>query len=668
VLQEVHLRKFIVVHIAQLIIIIMVNKSKAVRITTPNVIVNNRGSSQKAAVPSTKVSRRSRRRRRALRREETGIEREIEALPGRLQEVSLLEEMDSGKMTNVDLSVGNFIKNLRDERVTMDSCTEGWYFKYLDPAGSVETGRAIGDFGKIPDGLLTFSVDAEIRTLDTLPVPQLDEEVEVPGSIPLDGKTWSLTIISYPMFRTAYIAVANRFDRELSTVIVGELAFNLNNLADYRSTIDLDTWIAFANDIEEGWYFWIKPLPPTYNLSDPVIGDQRSLTSYRLTYKSITLEHNAPTLIDQGFWIGGHYALDPTAVMQQGQQTEMVPSFIHGTTIVPSTTTAGLRPHLVMPNMPQVAIATGAGVAVPSSTRLDIVATGDISSASGNPITFVMPPAITWYNPFEIVFAEPGDTVTITATSINGITFTSSSVGSTPFVLTFMQIGGAVAIGTEAQVLIYADLPSEFFGNRMSSAIEFPALTPSQVAANNPKMEQFLLKETNGAYIVHRKMRNPVFKVTPAGSFGPVQFTTPGYDIARNTNDGSGILDTFDSNMSTASICVRGIAHANVVVIKLYQGWEGITNVNTPFGQFGHTGLPKNESVLELVDNLVVRTTGVYPANDNFLGLIAKFAAGALKTVLSSQATSGLLGNLAQGVVNRGLDRVNNKLSAYARR
>jgi len=65
---------------------------------------------------------------------------------------------------------------------------------------------------------------------------------------------------------------------------------------------------------------------------------------------------------------------------------------------------------------------------------------------------------------------------------------------------------------------------------------------------------------------------------------------------------------------------------------------------------------------MQLVDNLTVRTTGVYPANDNFLGLIARFAAGALKNLLSSEATSGMLGNLAQSVISKGLDSAKNRL------
>jgi len=599
-----------------------------------------------------------------------GIQRGIEVIPAPAQQIALLDEMESGKMTNDAMPTGNFLTNLRNERVRLDGNTEGWYYKYLDPAGSVETARAIGEFSKIPDGLLTFSVDAEIRTIDTLPVPLLEDEVAGPGELPFGPQTWSLTIFSYPMFRTAYIAVANRFDKEIGINIAAELAYTLNNLTSYRITIDADAWTPFAGNIEDGWFFWIKPLPPTYNLNDPVIGNQRSLTSYRLSYKSLTIEHNAPTLVDQGFWLGGHYAIDPTHVQQQGQETEMVPTFFHGvtqTTWLGSSAPSLVRFTLIAPNAPQVNIVSGNVTLVPGD-RFGVIAVGDISTA-GAPIVFTLPAFVVWYNPFETIFADAGDTVTIVATNSTTITMSSSRAGTTPIVWTLNTQGtppGIIA-GTEFLAQIYIDVPAESFDGRTSNQIEFPAYNPSQIAANNPKMEQFLMKETNGAYIVHKKMRKPVFDLTPAGSFGPVQFTTPGYDTSRNTSDGSGIHDTIDANMSTASVCIRGIAHANVVVVKLFQGWEGVTNVNTPFGQFGHTGLERNDSVMQLVDNLTVRTTGVYPANDNFLGLIAKFAAGALKSLLSSEATSGMLGNLAQGVINRGLSAADNRLSRYAR-
>jgi hypothetical protein len=257
----------------------------------------------------------------------------------------------------------------------MDSNTEGWYFKYLDPAGAVETARAIGEFFKIPDGLLTFSVDAEIRTVDTLPVPEVPTVDPPPtGTISLDGRTWSLTIFSFPMFRTAYIAVANIFDLEVSDAVAGELVYSLNNLLDYRATIDSNTWVAFATGLEEGWYFWIKPLPPTYNLPDPADGLVRTLTSWRMSFKSLTIEHNAPTLIDQGFWIGGHYALDPSIVQEPTRSSVMVASYVHAlnrmTFSLTDTPVANIRYSIRIPNLPQLAAVIGPAVLNPASRSL----------------------------------------------------------------------------------------------------------------------------------------------------------------------------------------------------------------------------------------------------------------------------------------------------------
>jgi hypothetical protein len=647
----------------------MVRKSRNVNINTPNVTVSSLNT------PAIAPARSSRNRRRRVGR----TKRNVAARPGLVTAVSSgmelmsLQEMNRGRMTADPSSDIGFIRSLLNGRCDMDVNTEGWYFKYLDPAGAVETARAVGEFSKIPDGLLTFSVDAEIRTVETFTVPMIENESGVPGDLPLSGLTWSLTIFSYPMFRTAYIAVANRFDKELSPSVASELAFVLNNLTDYRATIDMNDWSPFAELVEDGWFFWIKPLPPTYNLADPVVGDQRTLTSWRMSYKSLTIEHNAPTLIDQGFWNGAHYALDPSIVQQSTEHNQQIDSYVHGRNLSTQfvTVPANIRFTIRIPNLPQISTVAGPATLNSLSTSLYITTTGDTTST---PVSWIVAPNTAMYNPFEVVFAEPGDTVSFTSSVVGTtfvVTFISTSVGSTPFTLVFQASTTPPFIllnGAEALTQIYVDSSTDLFENRTSNQIEFPAYTTDQIAANNPKMEQFLMKETNGAYLVHKKMRKPVFEVTPAGSFGPIQFTTPDYLTSRNANDGSGILDTIDSNFSTASCCVRGIAHANVPVIKLYQGWEGITNVNTPFGQFGHTGLPRNDCVMQLVDNLTVRTTGVYPANDNFLGLIANFAANALKGLLSSEATPAMLGNLAQGVINQGLSFANNKLGQIGQR
>jgi len=567
-------------------------------------------------------------------------------------ENTILGELNAGRMT-MDQPMST-IAQLKAERCEMDSNETGWYFKYLDPAGSVETGRAIGEFSKIPDGLCTFSVDAEIRTLTTLSVPGSD-----PSAVPLDGRVWSLTLLSYPMFRTGYIAVANTFDREVGEDIREALAEALNNLENFREVVQSDSWIPFGL-VAEGWYYRISPLPPTFDLPDPVSGEIRTLTSYRLSYKGITVEHNAPTLVDQGFWIGGHVALDPSIINQDEQETVEVSSWLTIRNV--SGSALGNAFTFTIRNLGPVTDTLPIDV-----TQNPLLNYFHVTSKEGTEWSYSPSLGNTWYTPFGVIFAEFGDTVTFTRTGAGSPTFiwtiTSSHVGTTPIALniTFLY-------GQNASYQFFMDLPELTQQGGTAKAIEFPALTPAQVAANNPKMENELMKHSEGVYIVHKKIRKPVFQLTPASSFGPVQFTTPGYDNKLNHRDGSGIVDTIDENMSTASVCIRGISHANVLVVKLYQGWEGLTNVNTPFGQFGHTGLPKNEEIMTLVDNLNVRTTGIYPAEDNFLGMIARLAAGALKKLFTSEATAPMLGNIAKSAVETGVNLVQSNLSKKKKR
>lgn len=619
-------------------IIVIANMSSSTPKSAKSVVVRGQNVSV-TAVPGQKSTTAAAKKRRRRNRQKKNVNTCTDIVPF---------SMESGRMTQEQ---GPVMTRLKAECCGMDSNAEGWYFKYLDPAGAVETGRAIGEFSKIPDGLTTFSVDAEIRTITYLSVPGED----VSSELPLDGKVWSLTLISYPMFRTGYIAVANNLDKELGTDVRIRLIQSLNNLVDFREVVNQNAWVPFAEDVEDGWFYQISSLPPTFDLPDPNSGMQRTLTSYRLSYKGITIEHNAPTLIDQGFWIGGNFALDPSVLAQETENTTEVPSWINFR--VANVGGAGTAVFVYIPNLPRV----------PSQTLPALFF--NINLIVGSPFIYTLEPGNTWYSTYGNVFAEFGDTVTFSLSELVGppgsvtLNLISSHIPAVPNIL----ITGTRSFGAFASAKIFMDLPDESERGGTAKAIEWVADTPQQIAANNPKMEQFLMKNSMGAYLVHKKMRKPVFQLTPASSFGPVQFTAPGYDASLNHNDGSGIVDTIDENMSTISCCVRGISHANVLIVKLYQGWEGLTNVNTPFGQFGHTGLPRNDAVMQLVDNINVRTTGIYPANDNFLGAVARFAAGALRKLFASEATGPMLGNLAKSAVEGAVGFAKTKLDRRAR-
>ena len=458
----------------------------------------------------------------------------------------------------------------------------------------METHRAIGEFSKIPDGMCPFSVDAEIRTITNLSCPSVDN-----SDLPLDGKTWSLHILSYPLFRIGFIAVASVNNLAMSLTVQQALIQDINNLSNPRDIIDRDVWIPVTG--QDSWFWKVSPLPPTYDLPDEVSAITRSVSAWRMSYKSLTCELNAPTLIDQGFWIGGQYALDPKSVSLDatGGPVGTQPTWFQFRNHAPTPTATNA--NVLNVSLPFIPVIGLDGTVVQQNDDLDyfnclIEQPASVTSRC----SFVVPSEVTLYD-VDTVWASPGDTVTIELTYINPnwISELSSSRTGTNLLTTATLFRQYVSMND----LIYATLlETQIFPEQAAALVPFPALTMQEIAANNPKVEQALMKDTKGAYLVHSKFRQPVFSLTPAASYGPLQFTCPGYDLKLNHNDGSGILDSMDQNFSTVVFVAQQLSQAASVVVKLYQGWEGVTNVNTPFGQFGHTGLERDDTILTLAD------------------------------------------------------------------
>lgn len=534
-------------------------------------------------------------------------------------------------------------------KLDLDQDSIGWYFKYLDPAGATESARAVGEYSKIPDGLVKFSVDAEIREIYNEECPTVTD-----ATIPLDGAQWSLSIISYPMFRTAYFAVANVENKEISLDVTNELLTWLNNLASWRDVVDSEQWFTFSDDLT--WFVRIRVLHPTYDLPDPTEGLLRTVSDYRLTYKSITCEANMPTLVDQGFWIGGHYALTPITTSQNGVEGS---GFLHPFDVTkPGNTAAVVLTWAAMPAGGTAPAGTPAWV--PDSSAQFQWRHGGTNPPAGV-ITYQMPQGYTmqYFNTVTSTwdgFANAGDTVTFGQTGGAGIANATITITAPDVTLTITAPSSSTG-----NTINFRNLDAEVAAASNRSEVPLPPLTFGQTAPNNPKIEQTLVKDTLGSYLVHSKMRNPVFQLTPASSFGSVSFTNPGFDRALDTPGYGGIRDSLDVNMSTAVCHFRSLSRSCSIVTKTYQGWEGVTNVNTPFGQFAHSGLLKNDEILCLADDLATRLTGVYGATDNFAAAVSAFAANMLSSVLKSEATTSVikeLGNQATGLATQGLARL----------
>ena len=159
------------------------------------------------------------------------------------------------------------------------------------------------------------------------------------------------------------------------------------------------------------------------------------------------------------------------------------------------------------------------------------------------------------------------------------------------------------------------------------------------------------MKESNGVYMVHSKIQRAKFDFTPAGAHGSAVLTSPGYDPVPDYDPDVGIRDTCDVVLSSAVSRISGISISNVLVVKGYFDWEGVAMQNTSMGQFGHAGLPHCGPTLDLAASLTSELTGVYPANDNFLGSLTVLADEAIHRLLKSEMTENAIKHIGNKAV-----------------
>lgn len=533
------------------------------------------------------------------------------------------------------------------QKLTLDPSALSWFFKYLDPAGATESGRALGEFSKIPDGLCKFSVDAEMRSI---------YNEECPGnsstSIPLDGANWAVSVLSPPMFRFNYVIVADTLDREITRETL-DIVFNqINNLSDWKSVADSQIW---NSTIDPAIWWKIRTNPPIADMPEPTVGSSTTVSDYRLAYKSLTIESNTPTLFDQGYWIGGQYAITPketpAAIPSIGELYTRTGIFhiVVGTThvgvdldLIDLTISAPPPWDFIPINLPALQLTS---FRIPLNT-----------GAATPTVTFQLPAGKSLrVTSDHTLWADSLDEVSFSVAApigtIRMFTFQSSRAGTLPH--SFNHVSGVSTLTT-----IYLET-GDVQESSTFNVLELPPTEINQIAANNPKIEQFLCKESLGAYLVHSKIRNPVFQLASASEFGWVKFKT---NTSGITPHQGGIRDTVDKNFSSAVASFRGISKSQTLVVKTYVGWEGLTLANTPFGQFAHTGLLECDELLRASNQLATSLTGVYPATDNFAAMVSAFAAKALMGLMRGEASSSVITGIAQQAVTSGASSLNQNL------
>lgn len=594
--------------------------------------------------------------------------------------LKIKEKRDVAKIEK-HLALREHLRQMVPNTCEMDPSSEGWFYKYLDPAGATETGRDTGEFSKIPDGLCPFSVDAEIRVENTISSP-----VPLPSTTgdPIQNalaELWSLYIVSYPLYRYAFFAIANIYNNKMSSDVQNEFADSVNTVVNIQSLINNKDWIPFG-PADGGWYWQIYTLPPTYD--GPIT--QNLVSNFRLSYKGLRVIPNFNELLNTGVYWGGHYALSPKNETVSIPEDEPVQTVISLTNVISGTPSATAASTIAIPGLPQQTVQFD-GSALPFSLAPSESPTspgsfyllkGSTSVADTLTWTYQLPPETTIFNVGSTdysIFARrsaennENNEITFTITDVAAensvkLTMSSNRAGSVPIITsTPNRLAGSNGL-TYITFLSASDIVTDLNGNVVVNNIELPAMSTEQITANNPQFKTGNLWLDKGVYGVHRKFgREPVFTMTNANTFGPLQLFREGDRPERDPVAGQGIFDVIDNNFSTLSIAMEDMNRASSVVVIVWQGWEGIANQNTAVGQFGHKGLKKNTTVLELADSLNEELPGVYRGEDNDLAAIAGLAASILSNLGIKDATLTALGTVAKRAVSYGVNWLNGWLN-----
>lgn len=524
---------------------------------------------------------------------------------------------------------------------TLNSDAASWAVTYVDPAGAVEIGAVLGENMKIPDGLLKQSLGGAQRLVFEERCPGVSN-----SEINLNGALWSGAIIHIPCFRVAYIIVYNNLNAQLSIQVIGMLCDVLNNIVDWRAKVDVIEPISFADG---GWFYQIRVFAPNYAIPDRSDSSTTSVESWRTTSRALEARANMPTLLNQGWWVGGHYPNQKNTISAadvEGSGHLHLLQFSRG----------GTRSDIAWEGIPpgagsspaQLPAASWAFVGLPSgvfSWAVNVTAATTVGV-----VTVVVPDG--WI--ITVVPAAGGTPVTVGAA---GQTFelTDNRTG-TAFQIRYN--GGADVLsypytGTDALINITTyNALEEVVVNRNRTALRLPPMLSSELVANNPKFNLELFQQGRGPYLVESKMQQPVFAVTPADQFGSLQFSYTGYERNHALPGSLGIRDSYDSNFSTGIMHWHGYSQASTLVVECWMGWEGVPAENTPMGQFAAGGLPRNDELLELMDTIQDQVTGVYDTEDNSAALIASIAVDSLSKLFARDATPAVVKSLAPAAID----------------
>lgn len=541
-------------------------------------LVNNTGS-KPAASGKRKAARRRRRQRRKNQASQgfTGTHN----LP-----VGVAVSPVAGPIAHSTRSKQPLLYKMMNAEKNLADYTIGFLERHLDACGEYRTAL---DFGKVPDGTLPQSVSGQFRGAFTIRHPGAD-----PMNVPLDGRMWSLLILSLPTWRHSFLLIGDLVRPEVTQAGINVVLEEVNN----KINIDGATWPNWSTTPLEGLYWsvvgWdaISSAPPPTDLGvSPFIED------FRITGEGFTFQHNTPSLINQGVVVAAQFNpntefRDVTGEITGGKLSANLRMEI---------TNIGAAINVIVGRLPGV-------VDYPWVVSTTMPAEEGAISPTLEVISRVTTPE-------GVLLYDVGDLLRFTRITVATWLLQRQVAGAGPWeeVIPGVNINDALTT--------YVRIIEDDVSVSRVNCLTVPPFSQQGMMQQTSKTVQFLLKEYNGIYVVKRVWQ-PVMTMTSASSYAPLRFINRDTTATSISTSIGQFNDTFDTNYGIAVLNCTSLPLACAPYIKVIRSWEAVPSEGSPWGPFTTGTPPKDDLALVIAKTVADLDPFAYPLDYNGFGLL----------------------------------------------
>jgi hypothetical protein len=513
---------------------------------------------------------------------------------------------------------------LFSEHSTLDDEAAGWVQAYIDPCGTHLTRL---DYKRIGDGAMPISAVAEYRFIDTITLPFNNI-----SDVNVTGRNFSLLVLQTPLMRASAILICHIKSREFDSEVMNSFArawasVPSREFAYYPQWVPCDLFEIVEMAVTPVLFFTVLTPSALKAIQEPDSnGVSTFLNQFRFTSYGLEIDHNTPTLFDQGTYTTGCFncSVEPFTFTENHVRS-FDPFYLIASLGTQNlfAVSAEVNGNLV----PQLAVLNYVGNLPSPSFQLDFT----LRNASGS---LVFSPSTT------LRYETVGSLVTI-----RNVNVPTEYIAIMPLLANSFK---NLRLYSRVDLADAAEEPITSTDGQVNK-ITFCPTTQADIQAMNVSAVHGLMKGSSdaaggrsggGCYLPNR-IWEPVFSPQDANNFRKCIFVGQGTDLTDYVDPTTGWQDSFDRNFGWGVMNLQSIPWAAAPMIRVIRSDEQVPGQNSVIGAYATRAGYKEPLALDVALMASTRLQHGFPASSAMLGGFCGKIQNMLSRLPKVLATSG---------------------------